>query len=132
VSKRKRVILCVDDEELALTVRKLMLEQRGYMVLAATTAEQALELFSSHHVDLVLADHLLSNSTFGTALASEMRGRKAGIPIAIYSGVTDVPADLDEQDFFISKLDSPEELFAEIEKILSLPNGAKKAASGAS
>lgn len=117
--KRKLVILCVDDEPSGLTIRKLMLEQRGYKVLAATTAEQALELFSSHHIDLVLADQLLSNSTFGTVLASEMRRRKAGIPIAIYSGVPEIPADLDEQDFFISKLDAPKEFFAAIERIIS-------------
>src|SRR5689334_7181064 len=96
-----------------------MLEYRGYKVLAATTAEQALELFSSHHVDLVLADQLLSNSTSGTVLASAMRRRKAGIPIVIYSGVAKLPADLDEQDFFISKLDTPEELFAAIVRIIS-------------
>lgn len=120
--RKKIVILCVDDEVLQLTVRKLMLEQRGYKVLAATTAEQALELFSSNHVDLVLTDQLLSGSTFGTVLASAMRQRKSGIPIAIYSGVTEVPADLDEQDFFISKLDTPEQLFASIERIISAKN----------
>jgi CheY-like chemotaxis protein len=117
--KTRLVILCVDDEQLGLTVRKLMLEQRGYEVLAATTEEQALELFSSHHVDLVLADQLLSNSRFGTVLAAEMRRRKAGVPIVIYSGALEIPADLDKQDFFISKLDTPEELFAGIEQIIS-------------
>ena len=119
MSQRKLVILCVDDEQVGLTVRKLMLEGRGYKVLAATTAEQALELFSSHHIDLVLADQVLGNSTSGTALASQMRERKSGVPIAIYSGVAEIPADLDAQDFFISKLDTPEEFFAAIERIMS-------------
>jgi CheY-like chemotaxis protein len=118
--KARRVILCVDDEPLGLTVRKMMLEHRGYKVLTATTAERGLELFSSHHVDLVLVDQLLGDSTFGTALAAEMRRRKAGVAIAVYSGVAEIPADLDERDFFISKLDTPEEFFAAIERILSV------------
>ena len=41
----KKTILCVDDNEQALSVRKFMLETRGYRVLTATGSEAALELF---------------------------------------------------------------------------------------
>src|SRR5258708_19744776 len=52
----KRTILCVDDNEQALSIRKVMLETRGYRVLACTTGNQALELFRQGGIHLVLSD----------------------------------------------------------------------------
>src|ERR1700749_4073618 len=52
----KRTILCVDDNEQALSIRKLMLETRGYRVLACNNGALALELFKQGNVDLVLSD----------------------------------------------------------------------------
>ena len=43
--KSKKTILCVDDHEQALSIRKLMLETRGYRVIDCTSGEQALEAF---------------------------------------------------------------------------------------
>ena len=43
--KPKRTILCVDDNEQSLSIRKVMLETRGYRVMAATSAKDALEVF---------------------------------------------------------------------------------------
>ncbi|HEY0308717.1 MAG TPA: response regulator, partial [Acidobacteriaceae bacterium] len=37
----KKTILCVDDNEQALSVRKFLLETRGYRVLAVGTAQEA-------------------------------------------------------------------------------------------
>ena len=39
----KKTILCVDDNEQILSVRTFLLETRGYRVIAATNAQQALE-----------------------------------------------------------------------------------------
>ena len=52
----KRTILCVDDNEQALSIRKLMLETRGYRVLACSNGHQALDAFKQGGVDLVLSD----------------------------------------------------------------------------
>jgi CheY-like chemotaxis protein len=41
----KKTILCVDDSEQALSVRKFMLETRGYRVHATLVPEEAIEVF---------------------------------------------------------------------------------------
>jgi len=55
----KKTILCVDDNEQALSVRKFMLETRGYRVLTAASSQQALELFREGGIDLVLSDLIM-------------------------------------------------------------------------
>jgi two-component system response regulator CpxR len=54
--KPKRTILCVDDNEQALSIRKVLLETRGYRVLTCTTGEEALDKFRKGGIDLVLTD----------------------------------------------------------------------------
>ena len=115
---RNGTVLCVDDEVEALNLRKAMLESHGYRVLTATSAEEALKMFDSTEVDVVLTDHLLKGQT-GTALAAEMRRRKPHVPIAIYSGVAQVPDDMDKADVFITKLVTPEELLAYLEATIT-------------
>jgi len=52
--KPKKTILCVDDNEQALSIRKVMLETRGYRVLACNSGEMAIEAFAAAGVDLVI------------------------------------------------------------------------------
>ena len=52
----KKVILCVDDNDQALSVRKFVLETRGYRVLTAKNAAEAIELYDRGRVDLVITD----------------------------------------------------------------------------
>ena len=54
--KPKKTILCVDDNEQALSIRKILLETRGYRVIACNSGEMALEAFRRGGVDLVLTD----------------------------------------------------------------------------
>jgi len=53
--KPKRTILCVDPNEPSLSIHKIMLETRGYRVLAYTRPDEALERFRSGGVDLLLS-----------------------------------------------------------------------------
>ena len=53
--KPKKTILCVDDNEAELSIRKIMLQTRGYRVLVCRTAAQAITLFLSAAPDLMLA-----------------------------------------------------------------------------
>src|SRR5512136_352250 len=55
----KRTILCVDDNEQALSIRKVMLETRGYRVVACGNGQEAWEVFRKGGVDLVLSDLLM-------------------------------------------------------------------------
>jgi CheY-like chemotaxis protein len=50
----RKVILCVDSNEQALSVRKFMLETRGYRAICVLNAQAALERFEAGGVDMVL------------------------------------------------------------------------------
>ena len=52
------LILCIDDAEVALRVKKLLLASVGYDVLTANSAEEGFALFKQNPVALVVADHL--------------------------------------------------------------------------
>jgi DNA-binding response OmpR family regulator len=111
------VILCVDDQGVALDLRKQVLRKAGYSVLTATTAEQALDIFRMNQVDLVLTDHLLSTIS-GTTLAAKMKSIKPEVKIAILSGVAEVPEHIQFADMFITKLMPIDELLRTIERLV--------------
>jgi CheY-like chemotaxis protein len=103
---KKELILCVDDEENQLAVRKLVLESKGYAVLTAPSGQQALVLLTQHPVDLVLSDHLMPGLT-GAELARQIKGQKPELPVILISAVNEIPADAAYADLFMSKLDGP-------------------------
>ena len=49
--KPKKTILCVDDNEQSLSIRKIMLETRGYRVLSFANGADALAAFKSGGID---------------------------------------------------------------------------------
>jgi len=102
----KAVILCVDDEEVPLELRRLVLEKAGYKVVTACSAAQALEIADSRHIDLVLSDHLMPGSK-GTELARQIKAFLPKVPFILLSGVNEVPADANCADMFLSKLEGP-------------------------
>jgi len=116
-NSHRPVILAINDEELALEVRKAVLEARGYQVLIAVNSDRAMELFSSRHVDLVLTDYLLRGST-GADLSREMKRLKPDVPIVLLSGMTEQPDDIGGADLFLAKLSGPQELLSVISRIL--------------
>ena len=114
----KELILCVDDEENQLAVRKLVLEQAGYSVLAAGSGQQALDLLASHPIDLVLSDHLMPGLT-GTELARQIKAQDPDLPVILISAVNEIPADAGYADLFMSKLDGPQAMCQNIAAMLA-------------
>src|SRR4051812_27125680 len=102
-------LLCLSGPKTALFVRKMVLETEGFRVFTATTAEGALQQMAENHVDLVIADHLLSDTT-GIDVAKEMKQRWPNVPIILLSGVLEPPDELDAVDAFVSKADGREVL----------------------
>jgi CheY-like chemotaxis protein len=115
---RKPTLLCVDDNEMALEVRQLVLESAGYSVLTANNFVTAMELFSSSVVDLVISDHVLEEGT-GTELAVMMKKLKPDVPIAILSGLVDAPEGIEHADLFICKTDPLPEVLRKISDLLN-------------
>jgi CheY-like chemotaxis protein len=112
------LILCIDDAEVALRVRKLLLASAGYVVLTAASGEEGLMVFKENPVDLVIADHFLSDKS-GAEIAAEMKGMKPQVPILIVSAAEEPPAGLEFADGFLSKLDGPDALLDRVASLLA-------------
>ena len=106
---RHSLVLCIDDAEIALRVRKLLLTSAGYRVLTATSGEEGLGLFKDNPVELVIADHFLSDKS-GSEIAAEMKDLKPGVPILIVSAAAEAPPGLEFSDGFLSKGEGPDAL----------------------
>ena len=112
------LILAVDDESSGLYFRKLILEHAGHTVLSSTGVDEALTLFRSNPVDIVVTDHLLGRQT-GNDMAAEMKRTKPNVPIILLSGTSSVPEPLIHADSFLSKTEGPEQLLEIVEDLLS-------------
>jgi CheY-like chemotaxis protein len=112
------MILCVDDEENQLAVRKLVLEKEGFSVLTASSGQQALSLLAGHQIDLVLSDHLMPGLT-GTELTRQIKARNPDLPVILISAVNEIPEDAVFADLFMSKLDGPIAMCQNISAVLA-------------
>jgi DNA-binding NtrC family response regulator len=111
------LILCVDDEENQLAIRKLVLEREGYKVMAASSGQQALLMLDRHSVDLVLSDHLMPGLV-GTELTRKIKLRFPNMPVILISAVNEIPPDAVYADLFMSKLDGPLVMCRNVSEIL--------------
>ena len=112
------LILCIDDADIALRVKKLLLASVGYNVLTANTAETGFELFKQHHISLVIADHFLSAKS-GTEIAREMKQLKPEVPILIVSAAAEEPDGLEFADGFLMKCEPADVLLDAIAHLLA-------------
>jgi CheY-like chemotaxis protein len=122
----KKTILCVDDNEQALSVRKFMLETRGYRVLASLAPEQALESFQSSGIDLVICD-LNMPRLDGNELARRMKELAPEVPILLVSGCVKAYDRATHGDCFLPKgACSPLEMLEKVRMMLARKRGPKK------
>ncbi|MBO0422196.1 response regulator transcription factor [Enterococcus plantarum] len=54
-----QVILLVDDEEIIINILKKYLEKEGYVVVQASSAIEALTIFESNKIDLIITDIMM-------------------------------------------------------------------------
>jgi two-component system response regulator CpxR len=125
----KRTILCVDDNEQALSIRKLMLETRGYRVLACTNGHQALEAFKQGGVDLVLSD-LQMPGLDGAELVDKIKQISATTPAILFSGkIRAYDRDMRADIFLPKGMYAPIELLERIRVMLVKKRGPKRMTS---
>ena len=124
----KKTILCVDDNEQSLSIRKVMLETRGYRVLTAVTAAEALQLFKKDAVDLVLSDLVMPDFA-GRQLIKEIKTLSPQTPAILFSGkITVFTHDEMPADVFLPKgMYAPVELLERIRLMLVRKRGPKRA-----
>ena len=111
-------ILCIDDEEIPRTLRKLILQKQGYQVVTAASGAEALEVLDRESIDLVLSDQMMPGMT-GTELAKSVKATRPAMPVILISGVNEIPADAIYADRFISKVGGPELLFQTVYEVLA-------------
>src|ERR1700690_2774062 len=122
----KKTILCVDDNEQSLSVRKFMLETRGYRVLTAVGSERALEIFREGGIDLVLSD-LLMPYMDGNELVRRMKELAPEVPAILISGSVKAFDRANRADAFLPKgACSPVEMLERIRVMVARKRGPKK------
>jgi CheY-like chemotaxis protein len=83
---RAEIILLVDDNRLVRSSLAMMLEDIGYGVIEAETAQQALAaLATAQHIDAALLDFRLPDMN-GLELAGRLRGLKPDLRMVMASG----------------------------------------------
>lgn len=119
-------ILCIDDDETGLLLRKLMLEGEGYRVLVAREGNKGLELLHDKHVDAVILDYRMPGLN-GAEVATRIRQARPDMPIVMLSGYADEVPDpaMNLVNAFITKGEAPERLLQAIAANLAVGPGAR-------
>src|SRR5690242_18567649 len=125
--KPKRTILCVDDNEQSLSIRKILLETRGYRVLAFTDAKQALDRFAQGGVDLVMTDLVMPNVD-GSKLIRGGKDISPETPAILLSGKVKIYEHETAADLFLAKgMYLPADLLERVRLLLVRKRGPKRA-----
>jgi len=123
----KKTILCIDDNEQTLSVRKFMLETRGYRVVCASQSGTALELFSDGGIDLVLSDVVMPHMD-GNELVRRLKQLSPDVPMILISGCVKDFDRAESADAFLPKgACTPIEVLERIRLLLARRRGPKKA-----
>ena len=129
--KVKKTILCVDDNEQSLSIRKVMLETRGYRVITSNNGQDALEAFRRGGIDLVLSD-LIMPGLDGTELIDRIKSEAPYLPAILFSAKIKVYEKDTRADVFLPKgMYAPVELLERIRLLLVRKRGPKRAANSA-
>lgn len=124
--KPKRTILCVDDNEQSLSIRKVMLETRGYRVITSASGREALELVRRGGIDLLLTD-LVMPEVDGNELIRRVKEISPFTPAILFSGHTKFVTSDCCADLFLPKgAYAPIELLERIRLMLVRKRGPKR------
>ena len=83
-----RVALVLDDERVVLAVFRKALQNHGFVVLAAETAEAALRWSDDRQlrIDLFVADVIIPGVASGTDVVLQVRASRPDLPVLLTSG----------------------------------------------
>jgi len=118
-------ILCIDDEEPALLVRRILLEKAGYRVFTALTGKEGIEIFRFRPIDAVILDYWMADMD-GLDVAAQLKKLNPKTPVIMLSGYTSI---LDEGmgrvDLWLRKGEGdPEQLLLAVAQLLSRTRSA--------
>lgn len=114
----KLTILCVDDEDNQLLLRRLVLERVGYQVVTANSSKLALDMFEANPIDLAVVDYWMTGGN-GLHLAGELKRRNRSLPVVILSAYTELPGEtIGIADAWITKGASSAQLLGKLRELL--------------
>ena len=87
------VILCIDDEDLGLEIRKMVLEREGFTVLTAKDGQSGISVFDTEQIDAVVLDYAMPGMD-GGKVAAILRERRPDIPILMLSAYVALPEEV--------------------------------------
>lgn len=119
---RPATILVVEDEALIRTVLTMELEDAGYEVVEAGSADDAIRLLADLGIiDLMITDVKMPGTMTGLDLASLVRERRLSIKIVVMSGYVheEVAASASSFDAFVRKPFRPVELTELVHTLLA-------------
>jgi len=128
--KPKRTILCVDDNEQSLSIRKVLLETRGYRVVTCHNGEEALARFKRGDIDLVLTD-LIMPGLDGAKLIEAIKTISPRTPAILLSGKVRIYEHDTQADVFLPKgMHVPADLLERIRLLLIRKRGPSRTDAG--
>ncbi len=115
------VVLIVDDDQIVLNFLTAALQERGYRVLLAASAEQALTVARADTDDIhVLLSDVNMPGMSGLELADQLLQERPGIRVLMMSGRD--PAEIGNFTLpFLSKPIDLDELWRKLDYVLSQP-----------
>jgi two-component system, OmpR family, response regulator CpxR len=127
--KPKRTILCVDDDERSLSIRKVLLETRGYRVILCSDPECAVEVMKRGGIDLVITD-LMMPKLNGARLIDQLKAISPETPALLFSGSAACCSEEHMADVWLPKGEfAPMELLERIRVLLIRKRGPKRSVS---
>jgi CheY-like chemotaxis protein len=93
ITLSRPVILCIDDEDLGLEIRKMVLEREGFSVLTAHDGQSGLSMFDTERIDAVVVDFAMPGMDGGQVAAS-LRQKDPNIPILMLSAYVALPEEV--------------------------------------
>lgn len=124
----KKKILCVDDNEQALSVRKFVLETKGYRVFSALNAQEAIEIFEREgNIDLIVSDLVMPHCN-GNELVRRIKEISPWVPAILLSGSVKHYDQNSRADVFLPKgACTPQDLLERARVLLVRKRGPRKA-----
>lgn len=116
-------VLLIDDNAVQAATRQAILRRAGYHVIAALSAERALEQIQAGEfaspIGLVITDHVMPGMN-GSAFVRLLRRTHPSMPIMVISGLEEAETEYDglEVTFRVKPL-LPSHLLANVESLLS-------------
>ena len=118
-----RTVLVVEDEELVREMIVSELQDCGFVVLEAETAEKGLEMLEEKPVGVLFTDIRLPGRTDGWELAERARSLYPNLPVIYATGFSAEQPRFVPKSLFLRKPYLPSAVVAAIEKLLGSAPG---------